>query len=119
MSQVECKSCCANVTPRLWHRDESSLLFYRSIEHICPLCGQTMYVTGGGLTPIAYIVGAAVLWFFLAVFWQKVLGLNNDESATLAWIFWLILVALFVSKKFFGLGIKALLFKVKNKVLKD
>ena len=115
MSKVTCNSCEVGVTPRLWHKDENNWVSYRSIEHICPLCGETMYVTGGGLTPAAYTALAVILWFSLAVFWQGTLNLNNDDSGTLAWVSWSVLVTLFIAKKFFGLGIRALFNIVKNK----
>ena len=48
MDTVVCKHCSRNVVPRLWH--EYSNHSDRATQHICPLCGEVMYVTGGKLS---------------------------------------------------------------------
>lgn len=47
MDTVTCKHCSRNVVPRLWH--EYSNYCDRATQHICPLCGEIMYITGGKL----------------------------------------------------------------------
>jgi ribose/xylose/arabinose/galactoside ABC-type transport system permease subunit len=62
MSKVACLSCNSNVVPRLhFHGKRQDVLFHRQIEHICPICGKTLYVTGGGFTVIARLCIAAAL----------------------------------------------------------
>ena len=48
MDTVVCPHCSRNVVPRLWH--EHSNHRDRATQHICPLCGLVMYVTGGKLS---------------------------------------------------------------------
>ena len=45
MDTITCKHCSRNVVPRLWH--EYTELQNRTTQHLCPLCGKVMYVTGG------------------------------------------------------------------------
>lgn len=58
--RVDCEKCNNSVAPRLWHEDDNNVLFNRSIQHICPICGVTMYNSGGGLSLIGYFVFGAV-----------------------------------------------------------
>ena len=59
MDAITCNSCNRSVVPRLWHyqlwtdRLLANRFFnveYMKTQHICPLCGVTMFETGGGLT---------------------------------------------------------------------
>lgn len=45
MDTVTCKHCSRNVVPRLWHKHTD--LQKRATQHLFPLCGKVMYVTGG------------------------------------------------------------------------
>ncbi len=48
MSQgVLCKNCNNRVHPKLWNENMNSVIYNRSNQHICPICGVTMYTTGG------------------------------------------------------------------------
>ena len=73
MDTVVCPHCSRNVVPRLWH--ENSEHSHRKTQHICPLCGQIMYVTGGNLTSGAKIllslVGFMVFIMAMGVIQEK------------------------------------------------
>ena len=69
--KVSCKSCNNSVTPKLWHHNTRSKIKERLNEHICPVCGVTMYQTGGGFT----LLGKA-LFFVLVVPLAFILLLN-------------------------------------------
>ena len=116
MSTVKCEKCNNNVVPRLWHEDMNSLTSYRRNQHMCPICGVTMYETGGGTTPLGYIiyslVGSVILWFVFAIFWQGMFGLSNDTSGTLAWVSYFICVGILISKKIFKLTVGQLFSKI-------
>ena len=58
MDTVVCKHCSRNVVPRLWH--EHSDLQHRITQHLCPLCGKIMYVTGGEPTFGAWMIFAII-----------------------------------------------------------
>jgi hypothetical protein len=75
-----------------------------------------MYVTGGGTTPLGYIIfslaGSIILWFVFAIFWQGAFGLSNDSSGTLAWISYFICVGIYASTKIFKLTVGQLFSKI-------
>ena len=116
VSTVNCEKCNNNVVPRLWHEDMNSFTSYRRNQHICPICGVTMYETGGGTTPLGYIiysvVGSVILWGVFAIFWQEMFGLSNSTAATLAWISYFICVGIFMSTKIFKLTLVQLFSKI-------
>ena len=62
---VECPSCKDSVSPRLWHTDEGGLVFERATDHICPICGVTMYSSGGGISDLAKFIGTIILCTFI------------------------------------------------------
>lgn len=70
--KVLCEKCDERVVPRLLHSNEDDWMFFRSTQHICPLCGVTMYRTGGGIT----IIGRA----FFALFGFIVLAGIVDKA---------------------------------------
>lgn len=53
---VECPECNRAVVPRLLITREHNPVAYRKAQHICPYCGVTMYVTGGGVNWTAVII---------------------------------------------------------------
>lgn len=61
---ISCKSCGANVVPRLWSYG-GGLLSYSTTQHICSICGAVMYETGGEMKG----KGKFLLWliFIIAV----------------------------------------------------
>lgn len=59
--KVQCNACKNDVTPRLWHHNASSIIFKRKNEHICPICGVTMYTSGGGITVLVWILAILLL----------------------------------------------------------
>ncbi len=58
---IECKACGQLCVPRIYRRHEA--LMSPATEHICPLCGVTLYETGGGFQP-------GVRWGFWIVLWS-------------------------------------------------
>jgi predicted RNA-binding Zn-ribbon protein involved in translation (DUF1610 family) len=52
---VKCPNCNRAVIPRLWFNDKT-LITFRTVQHICPVCGSIMYKTGGGVNWIATII---------------------------------------------------------------
>ncbi|MEH6824504.1 MAG: hypothetical protein V7629_11395 [Motiliproteus sp.] len=106
---VECDKCKSVVTPRLWHNDMNSMMNKRSNQHICPICGETMYTTGGGLTLlgsiICHLLSAFVIWFMVAASTQEIFNLSNSVSASLAWLVLSVVSGLYIARRFFGLAI--------------
>lgn len=80
-TKVTCKKCSSEVVPRLWHSNNDSMIFNRVTEHICPICGETMYVTGGGLSPNIKNIGV------FAVFVVLLAAVTTFESNLLTSIF--------------------------------
>ena len=64
MDTVVCPHCSRNVVPRLWHQHSNHS--DRATQHICPLCGQVMYVTGGKLS-MGSILVIIVVGFMLFI----------------------------------------------------
>lgn len=54
--KVKCENCGNAVVPRLWMTDTKSMIVHRKNEHICPICGVTMYVSGGGHTSLGKLL---------------------------------------------------------------
>ena len=76
MDAITCNSCNRSVVPRLWHyqlwtdRLLANRFFnveYMKTQHICRLCGVTMFETGGGLTLPGKIVAGFVLYCVVSV----------------------------------------------------
>jgi len=44
---VKCGGCHSKVTPRLWHYRSSIPFRYMKTQHLCPICGRCLSVTGG------------------------------------------------------------------------
>lgn len=84
--KVKCHKCSNEVSPRLWHNDMNSFVFKRSNQHICPVCGITMYSTGGGLTAIGILVfGFFGLFLFGRIIngFYEILGFSRSFSGKL------------------------------------
>lgn len=100
--KVLCGNCNSEVVPRLWHKNRRDLLLKKSIEHICPICGTTMYKTGGGPTIVlAFIM--AVIYIFGGVFLADYIRINLnikflDTIEIFFIIFWLFM-AWYINKQ--------------------
>lgn len=59
---MQCQGCGRTVVPQLWVTDHGELTVPK-VRHLCPLCGETPRVTGGGLTRggLYFFVGMAAL----------------------------------------------------------
>jgi len=68
--KVHCQTCKIKVSPRLLHAGHNSFIFNRSTEHLCPLCGETMYRTGGGWSTLSKVI----VVLFIAQFVTVLLG---------------------------------------------
>lgn len=65
--RIECQKCGRAVVPQLWV-DASNRLEHPKVNQLCPSCGATLRVTGGGLNRgvLALVIGSlAVLILFL------------------------------------------------------
>lgn len=47
--RIECRGCGRAVVPQLWV-DASDRMSHPTVRHLCPLCGATVRVSGGGLS---------------------------------------------------------------------
>jgi hypothetical protein len=47
--RVECRSCGRAVVPQLWV-DARNRAEHPTVCHLCPLCGATLRVSGGGIS---------------------------------------------------------------------
>lgn len=67
--RIECQSCHRAVAPQLWV-DTRDRLSYPTVRHLCPLCGATLRVSGGGINRgvLALIIGSVVLLALILVF---------------------------------------------------
>jgi len=112
---VNCSKCDNTVMPRLWHEDMNSIMFHRSNKHICPICGVTMYTTGGGLTLIGnvifHIAAVGLIWVVSAIVAQEMFNLSNSASEIFAWVILFITSSLYVAKRVFGIAISSLILR--------
>ena len=68
---VLCSKCNNKVMPRLWQNNMNSLTHERSNQHICPICGITMYTTGGEITfigKLTFLLGFPFIVFIVSIF---------------------------------------------------
>lgn len=99
MDKAKCGSCSSNVMPRLFYHNVNSLFFNRSQEHVCPLCGDTMYVSGGGISPL--FKGGLILvgiWLLNLGVTQLINEISNKPRYLLLILPFFVPVAYFVSK---------------------
>lgn len=47
--RIECHSCGRAIVPQLWV-DARNRLEHTIVRHLCPLCGATLHVSGGGIS---------------------------------------------------------------------
>jgi hypothetical protein len=74
MDTLECNACHKQVVPRLWHyqpllnrvfSNQYLNFTHLKTQHICPLCGAVMYLTGGQITLPAKLVLVLVACMFV------------------------------------------------------
>jgi len=58
--KVNCGNCNNDVIPKLWKKNKESAFNERELEHVCPICGTSMYTSGGELTDLGRGVSAVV-----------------------------------------------------------
>jgi len=70
--KIHCKSCSANVVPRIWHYGGSDYTHMKT-QHLCPQCGFPLFQTGGGFNFYTKILllGVSVAMFAIAYFAYK------------------------------------------------
>ena len=75
MDKIQCPHCKANGIPHLWHYQPSMALFrFAKTQHICRLCGQVMYETGGQMNVLGYLalfMGSGVVLQILNLGWRN------------------------------------------------
>jgi ribosomal protein S27E len=66
--RIECRSCGRAVVPQFWV-DGRNGLEHPTVRHLCPLCGATLFVSGGGMnwTMLALIIRFSVLAFLIII----------------------------------------------------
>ena len=47
--RIECRGCGRAVVPQLWV-DARNRTEHPTVRHLCPLCGATLRVSGGGIS---------------------------------------------------------------------
>lgn len=67
-STVKCNDCQSTVVPELNNLNESNFITERKTEHICPICGATMFMTGGEATKEGKILGYLLFFGWLLYF---------------------------------------------------
>ena len=61
--RIRCGTCGRAVVPQLWVDDRQGAIHHPQVRHLCPLCGATLHVSGGGVDRS----------FFWLVFWLVVI----------------------------------------------
>lgn len=67
--RIECHSCRRAVVPQLWI-DARDRLSHPTVRHLCPLCGATLRVSGGGIDRgmLALVIGSFGLILLMLIF---------------------------------------------------
>ena len=67
--RVNCPKCRRAVVPQLWV-DARNRLEHPKVNQLCPSCGTTLRVTGGGLNRgmLALVIGSFALLILILVF---------------------------------------------------
>ena len=75
-TKVKCSNCRSYVIPRLIHHEHhANMIVSRKTEHVCPICGDSMYETGGNLT------GIGKVWtYFILLVMALYLIFNFDKT---------------------------------------
>jgi ribosomal protein S27E len=104
---VKCPSCNKEVSPRLWHENISSNIYRRKTLHLCPLCGKTMYTSGGGLTGFGMLIAFIFVIPLLIAFIGKLIssifeyiGFSRDMSEFIAVCLMLLVLIKYLSSKY-------------------
>lgn len=60
--RIDCHGCGRDVVPQLWV-DARNRMEHPTVRHLCPLCGATLRVSGGGISRggLALLVAAISL----------------------------------------------------------
>lgn len=66
--RIECWNCGRAVVPQLWV-DGRNGLEHPKVRHLCPLCGATLLVSGGGInrSVLGLIIGFSALSILIVV----------------------------------------------------
>jgi ribosomal protein S27E len=67
-NRIECRSCGRAVVPQFWV-DGRNGLEHPTVRHLCPLCGATLLVSGGGInrSVLGLIIGFPALSILIFV----------------------------------------------------
>jgi ribosomal protein S27E len=71
--RIECRSCGRAVVPQLWV-DTRDGMSHPKVRHLCPLCGATLRVSGGGINRgmLALVIGSFGMILLMLIFvWMK------------------------------------------------
>jgi len=116
---VTCPSCSKEVSPRLWHENIRANISKRKTLHLCPLCGETMYTSGGGLSGfgklLAFIFVIPVIIAFIGKHISSIfeyIGFSRNVSELIAVCLMLFVLIKYLSAKYPSFN-RALI-KVKN-----
>ena len=73
--RIECRGCGRAVVPQLWV-DARNRLSHPTVRHLCPLCGATLRVSGGGLSRggLALAAGVIALIILTCLFFLVISG---------------------------------------------
>jgi len=67
--RIECRSCARSVVPQLWV-DARDRMSHPTVRHLCPLCGSTLRVSGGGMSRggwALFVVSIGMILLALAI----------------------------------------------------
>ena len=66
--RIECRNCGRAVVPQFWV-DARNGQEHPTVRHLCPLCGATLLVSGGGINRgiPALIIGFSALGFLIII----------------------------------------------------
>lgn len=67
--RIECQSCGRAVVPQLWV-DTRDRMSHPKVRHLCPLCGMTLRVSGGGINRgmLALVIGSFSMILLMLIF---------------------------------------------------
>ncbi len=78
-----CKSCGADTKPILHITSSGGIFTNESRRHICSICGETMYTSGGGITFMAFIIMCFIILAFIDGILKEI-GVPTGLSTILA-----------------------------------
>jgi ribosomal protein S27E len=67
--RIECRGCGRAVVPQLWV-DTRDRMSHPKVRHLCPLCGATLRVSGGGINRgmLALVIGSFGMLILMLIF---------------------------------------------------